>query len=75
VVCTMLGAGLLQCEPVYPGVEHSEDARCCSPDPGCSPSSSCPPAEHAYVQWLGPCQAASGMTERLSHLSILVGNG
>jgi hypothetical protein len=46
-VCTELGAGLLQCEPVYPRVEHSEDERCCSPVPRISPSSSCPPAEHA----------------------------
>jgi hypothetical protein len=39
VVCTELDAGLLQYEPVYPGVEHSEDEHCCSPDPGISPSS------------------------------------
>jgi hypothetical protein len=63
VVCTELDAGLLQCEPVYPGVEHSEDERCCSPVPGISPSSSYPPAEHACVQWLGTCQVASGMME------------
>jgi hypothetical protein len=44
-------------------VEHSEDERYCSPDPGISPSSSCPPAEHACVQWLGPCRAASKMME------------
>jgi hypothetical protein len=46
VVCTELGADLLQCEPVYPGVEHSEDERCYSPDPRISPSSSGPPDEH-----------------------------
>jgi hypothetical protein len=68
VVCTELGAGLLQCEPVYPGVEHSEDERCCSPDPGILPSSSCPPAEHACVQLLGPYQAASGIMERCEPL-------
>jgi hypothetical protein len=63
-VCTELDAGLLQCELVYPGVEHSDGERCCSPIRGILPSSSCPPAEHACVQWLGPCQAASEMTKR-----------
>jgi hypothetical protein len=63
VVCTELGAGLLQCELVYPGVEHSEDECCCFPDPGISPSSLGPPAEHACVQWLGPYRAASKMME------------
>jgi hypothetical protein len=33
-VHTELGADLLQYEPVYPGVEHSEDERYCSPAPG-----------------------------------------
>jgi hypothetical protein len=68
MVCTELGAGLLQCEPVYPGVEHSEGECYCSPDPGISPSSSCPPAKHACVQWLGPCRAASETMERYEPL-------
>jgi hypothetical protein len=68
MVCNELGASLLQCEPVYPRVEHSEDERCCSPDPGISPSSSCPPAKHACIQWLGPSQVASEMTERYEPL-------
>jgi hypothetical protein len=67
-VCTELGADLLQCEPVYPGVEHSEGECCCSIQPRISPSSSGPPAEHACVQWLGPCQAASEMKERCEAL-------
>jgi hypothetical protein len=33
MVQTELGADLLQYEPVYPGVEHSEDERYYSPDP------------------------------------------
>jgi hypothetical protein len=68
VVCTELGADLLRCELVYPGVEHSEDERCCSPDPRISPSSSCPSAEHACVQWIGPGRAASEMMERCEPL-------
>jgi hypothetical protein len=68
VVCTELGASLLQCEPVYPGVEHSEDKHCYSPDPGISPSSSYLLAEHACVQWLGPCRVASETTERYEPL-------
>jgi hypothetical protein len=34
MVCTELDADLLQCEPVYSRVEHSEDERYCSPDAG-----------------------------------------
>jgi hypothetical protein len=64
VVCTELDAGLLQCGLVYPRVEHSEDKRRSYPIPGISPSFSYPLAEHACVQWLGPCRAASEMMER-----------
>jgi hypothetical protein len=66
---TELGVVLLLDELVYPRVEHSEDERCCFPDPRISPSSSNPPAEHACVQWLGPCQAASEMMEMCEPLA------
>jgi hypothetical protein len=67
-----LGAGLLQCELVYPRVNRSEDEHCCFPIPGISPSSSNLLAEHTSVQYLGPCQAASGMMEMCEPLEHTV---